>query len=238
MLAIELALGLALAQQCSGEAAALMSEASVRIEEFDLTGAADRLQRASSLGCNEAFIPAIYLRGLVAARAAYAEGGSDLALSPVRRATDLLGSRSANLAGPAEIARLVLAAAAAAAQSERDEMAVLLEHASIMEQLQLAVGEPTAPLLSALEVAGDLWMQVHRYDEARRAYTGASERVGRTPRVMSGLARAAARLKDAVVACREFRGLMTWWGNRAAPPAEVVEAREYLGQPACGSEGR
>jgi hypothetical protein len=91
--------------------------------------------------------------------------------------------------GPAEIARLVLLAAAAAAQSERDEMAVYLTHAVEMESLQRAAGQPGAPGLSALEAAGDLWLQVYRYDEARAAYERAAREIGMTPRVKAGLAR-------------------------------------------------
>jgi hypothetical protein len=239
MVAVALAIGFTLVQgACAGEAAALMSEASALADQFDLAGAADRFQRASLMGCSEAVLPATYLRGLIAARAAYGQGGSDESLLPVRQAADLLGSRSGNLPGPAETARLLLGAAAAAAQTEREEMAVFLEHASAMEQVQLAAGQPTVPAVSALEIAGDLWLQVHRYDEARRAYARAEERVGRTPRVVAGLARVAARLKDTEAACREFRELMNWWGARTATPPEVIEAREYLRQPVCGAGRR
>jgi hypothetical protein len=234
---VALTVGLTLVQgTCTKDAAVLMSEASVRVEEFDLAAAADRFERASKMGCSEAMVGATYLRGLIAAREAYGQGGSEPSLVPVRQAADVLGSRSRSLPGPAEIARLVLSAAAAAAQSERDEMAVLIEHASSMEQLQLQAGQATVPVLSALEVAGDLWLQVHRYDDARRAYARAAERVGRTPRIMAGLGRSAARLKEGEVACREFRELIAWWGNRSTTPPEVAEAREYLRQPVCGGE--
>ena len=71
----------------------------------------------------------------------------------------------------------MLQAAAAAAQSEREEMRLYLDTAIRMETLQRAAGLAGAPIIAAAETAGDLWLQVHRYDEARRAYDEASERV-------------------------------------------------------------
>ena len=87
----------------------------------------------------------------------------------------------------------MLVAASAAAQSERDEMGAFLTHAIAMESLQLAAGQPAAPVLSALEVAGELWLQVHRFDDARAAFERAAAQVGTTPRITAGLARATAR---------------------------------------------
>jgi hypothetical protein len=87
----------------------------------------------------------------------------------------------------------MLNAAAAASQSERDEMALYLEHAERMETLLRATRQPAAPVLSVAEVAGELWLQVHRYDDAHAAFTRAESEVGKTPRVVAGLARAAVR---------------------------------------------
>ncbi len=136
---------------------------------------------------------ALYREGLAAAEEAYRQGGSDESLAPVREAMAALEILSANRPGPAEIARLVLAAAAAAAQSERDEMGAFLTHATEMELLQFAAGEPGAPGVTALEAAGDLWLRVHRYDEARRAYDRAAAVLGPTPRIIAGRARLPAK---------------------------------------------
>lgn len=132
----------------------------------------------------------VYLRGLAAAADAYKQGGSEESLAPVRQAIDQLRALSRGRPGPAEIARLVLVAAAAAAQSEREEMGAYLTHATDMEVLQLAAGQPGAPGITALEAAGDLWLQVHRYDDAVRAYERAATYLGTTPRIAAGLARA------------------------------------------------
>jgi hypothetical protein len=135
-------------------------------------------------------IEKIYLQGLAAAAEAYKQGGSPESLVPVNEAIAALGMIARGRPGSAEIARLVLLAAAAAAQSERDEMGVYLVHATDMEVLQLNAGQPGAPGLSALEAAGDLWLQVHRYDDAKRAYERAAALLGMTPRIKAGLERA------------------------------------------------
>jgi hypothetical protein len=144
----------------------------------------------SLLAAQAADVEALYQRGLAAAAAAYREGGSDESLAPVRDAIAKLEALSGGKPGPAEIARLVLVAASAAAQSEREEMSAYLTHATEMELLQIAAGQPGAPGISALEAAGDLWLQVHRYDEAVRAYERAAAWFGMTPRIALGLAKA------------------------------------------------
>jgi hypothetical protein len=140
-------------------------------------------------------IAAVFGRGWDAAGAAYAQGGSAESLHPVRGPIAALHGRGANVPGPAQIARLVLLAAAAAAQSERDEMAIFLDEAVRLEALQLAAGEPGAPGMSAHEAAGDLWLQVHRFDEAREAYERAAAVLGMTPRIARALEEVASRQK-------------------------------------------
>jgi hypothetical protein len=131
----------------------------------------------------------------------------------------------------------VLRAAAAAAQSERDEMRVYLDAAVRMEMLQRAAAQPGAPVVSAVETAGDLWLQVHRYEDAHRAYLEAETAVGPTPRNLVGLARTAVRLNDEMAACANYRRLMAAWGSRAAEPPEIAEGRMYLEEPFCGAAG-
>jgi hypothetical protein len=139
-------------------------------------------------------IEALYLKGLADARAAFEQGAPPESLVPVREAIAALLKMSRERPGPAEIARLTLHAAAAGAQSERDEMAIYLDQATRMEILQLEAKQPGAPGISALETAGDLWLQAFRYDEAIKAYERAAQYVGETPRIRDGLARARARL--------------------------------------------
>ena len=228
-----LALFLAQASTCTGAPAALHGEAASRVALFDLAGAVERLDRAVSLGCSDERVASVYLQGLLDAREAFKVGGSSESLEPVRRAVVSLDALAAGAPGAAQVARTVLLAAAAAAQSERDEMWLLIEHALSLESLQLAAGQPGAPFVPAHEVAGELWLQVHRYEDARRFFARAVEREGKTPRLALGLARTAMRLGEPVTACAEYVAFVASWGTREAPAAEMSEAREFLQRPEC-----
>src|SRR5205085_2852773 len=104
--------------------------------------------------CTTAEIEAIYIPGWDAAEAAARVGGSPESLAPVRDAIATLERMAGGAHGPAEIARYVLAAAADAAQDERDEMALFLEHAVTLERAQLDAHQPGAPVITAHEAAG------------------------------------------------------------------------------------
>jgi tetratricopeptide (TPR) repeat protein len=164
----------------------------------------------------------------VNAQAAFRQGAPPESLTSVRQAIASLEAIAKGRPGTAEIARLVLQAAAAAAQSERDEMRLYLESAIQMERVQRAAGQAGAPLVSVSEAAGDLWLQVHRYEDARRAYEEAVEQVGFTARVLAGLARSAERLGDMPAACTAYSQLLALWGARQTRPQPIAEARAYL----------
>jgi hypothetical protein len=170
-----------------------LADAVMRAQSGDVAAALTAIDTARARDCSEAVVAAVYVRGLSAARAAYAQGGSTESLSPVRQAIAELERQGAGAPGPAQIARDVLLAASAAAQSERDEMALWLQEALRLEALQLAAGQAGAPVITAHEAAGDLWLQVHRFDEARDAYEAAAAIVGRTPHIVQALADTAER---------------------------------------------
>jgi hypothetical protein len=111
-------------------------------------------------------------------------------------------------------------------------MSLLLDQALQLESIRLSAGLSGAPIITAHEAAGDLWLQVHRYEDARRAYQRAAERVGATPRVTLGLARTAVRLNDVAQACAQYRQLLKSWTGAAAPP-EIVEARAVAAEARC-----
>jgi len=228
---IVLLMTVALNQTPCADAEALIMAAGERVALLDVQGAAARL--TSRRACEDVAVAYWYLRGLTAAREAYRYGGSPESLEPVKLAIDELASSSSQTRA-AEIARIVLMAASAAAQSEREEMGLLLDHAIALERQQRAAGLPGAPLLTAQEVAGDLWLQVHRFDEALRAYRDASEQVGPTRRTTLGLARTAFRVGDLAGACREYRVFVQGWPPAAGAPAELEEARTFLERPQCG----
>jgi len=203
-------------------------EAQAFAAEFDLAGAARILASAGERGDIFAQLAAVYLRGLIYAHEASRQGGGPESLTPVRQAIAWLELVGNGRPGPAEIARLMLQAAAAAAQSERDEMRLYLDTAIRMETVQRAAGMAGAPILAAAETAADLWLQVHRYDEARRAYDEAAQQFGSSPRILYGRARAARGLDDVPMACEAYRQLLDAWGGRPAVPDEISEARAYV----------
>jgi hypothetical protein len=139
--------------------------------------------------CTDAEVATVYAQGWTAAEQAARVGGSPESLVPVREAIATLDRMAAGVHGPAEIARYVLSAAADAAQDERDEMALFLEHAVALERTQLDARQPGAPGITAHEAAGELWLRVHRYEDAKRAFEHAMSVVGPTPRIQAGLRR-------------------------------------------------
>ena len=232
MIAVLIALALAQTTACGADAAALMKSATQRAAAFDLAGAVQQMQAAAKSGCADAMLPALYLRGWIAARDAYRLGGSPESLRPVLRSIatlqDTLGK-----SGPPHIAALVLQAAAAAAQSERDELAFMIDYAVQLEDRNLTEKRSALPMISAHEAAGDLWLQVHRYDDARRAYARAAERIGVTPRITLGLARLAVRIDALATACKQYQALAASWTAAGPEPPELSEARTFLTSPAC-----
>ena len=227
MLALVLA---ALAQAAPCDAA--LAAARTRFVRFEPARAQTELASRAD-GC-DLELARVYMRGLAAARAAYARGGDEASLAPVRAAVAAVGERAA-LGEVAEIVGFVLRAAAAAAQSERDEMSVLLAQALQVERGRGARGLGGAPVVSAHEMAGELWLQVHRYDEAAAAFRVARAFAGDSPRVAIGLARALARLKESAGACAEYRRVAAQGSAlRPAMQEELAEAAAYLRQPSCG----
>ena len=227
-----LLLALAQGAQCSPEAPALMKTAAERAALFDLAGALLRTQSAAMSGCADATLPALYLRGWIAARDAYRVGGSPESLRPVSQSIATM-QETLGKSGQPQVAALVLQAAAAAAQSERDELALMIDYAVQLEDRDLTAQRPALPMITAHEAAGDLWLQVHRYDDARRAYMKAEERLGVTPRITLGLARLAVRIEAFATACKQYQSLVTSWKGSGPEPLELREARSFLTNPAC-----
>jgi hypothetical protein len=215
-----------------GACDAALAAARAQAEAFDPPGALESARTAGD--CDEAAGAVEYLEGLLGAREAMKQGGTMESLREVRSAANALSRRAEGGQRRWEVASLALRAVAAASQYERDEMAVYLAEATRIEGLLLAASHPGAPFVTAHELAGDLWLQVHRFEDARQAYAIAAERVGRTPRVRLGLARVAIQLAEPALACQEYRWLLDVWGDRRDTPPEIVEARTYVAAaPGC-----
>jgi len=149
---------------------------------------------------SEQDVQRVALAGWTSARALAPKGGAVNLLGPVNlrlRELDKFPNMSARYA------EIAIRAAISAAQEERDEMALLLEHARSLSD-QIAVGaEPPQWPLPIDELEGELWFEVDRFSEARDAYRRATD-LKPTPNAWIGLARSSDRLGDLVTACRAY----------------------------------
>jgi hypothetical protein len=205
-------------------------------DTLDLT----RLARAVGAACGSGDLAAVYVRGLADAQEAYAVGGSPESLRPVHAAIGQLAAHAARASAPdgsAAIAGLVLQAAAAAAQSEREELSLFIDQAVRLETVALSRGGTGAPVISAYEAAGQLWLRVHRFADAAAAYDAAVEQMGAMPRIMLGRARVAVRLGDAGTACAMYRWLVERSPRESTAGTEMEEARAYLRRAECRRVG-
>lgn len=234
---IVLAVLLAQDVPCRDAGAPDLALAAERGEAFDLAGAAAAAFTAAGFGCVEAEIAGHYLRGLLAAREAYRQFASAASLAPVMIEVSAIQARASEEPTLAALAVAVLRAAVAAAQRERDELALRLDHAIRLESVQLEASARGLPIVTAHEVAGDLWLEIHAYDEARQAYQRAANRVGPTPRVTLGLARVATGRNETDVACGLYRDFVAQWASSTEGAAELSEARSYLQLPPCTAPG-
>lgn len=161
------------------------------------------------------------MEGWSAARALAPKGGALDLLGPVNlrlRALDALPGM------PARYADVAIRAAVSAAQEERDEMEVFLAHARDLSDTMALAGAPAQWPLPIDELAGELWLEVDRFTEARDNYLRATK-VRPTVNAWVGLARASERLGDTVTACHAY----TQVGSTAGlPPEAEIEISMYL----------
>jgi hypothetical protein len=156
--------------------------------------------------------------GWVAARELAPKGGALELLGPVNlrlRALDGLPGIAARYADVA------IRAAVSAAQDERDEMEVFLAHARDLSDTMALAGAPAQWPLPIDEMAGELWLEVDRYTEARDAYLRAT-RVKPTANAWVGLARASDRLGDLVAACAAYTQASATAGLPSAVEIEIA----------------
>jgi hypothetical protein len=142
----------------------------------------------------------VAMEGWRAARALAPKGGALELLGPVNlrlRELDAMPNTSARYAETA------IRAAVSAAQEERDEMGLFLEHARGLAAQLAAAGAPAEWPLPIDELEGELWLEVDRFTEDRDAYARAVA-TAPTPNALVGLARASDRLGDVVAACAAY----------------------------------
>jgi len=166
-------------------------------------------------------IQAIAMEGWNAARALAPKGGAVELLGPVNvrlRELDTFPNMSARYA------EVAIRAAVSAAQEERDEMSLLLEHARDLSWLMGINAAPAQWPLPIDELEGELWFEVDRFTEARDAYLRATK-LKASPNSWIGLARASDRLGDVVTACRAYTSAKSEAG---LPEPVALEISLYL----------
>jgi tetratricopeptide (TPR) repeat protein len=163
----------------------------------------------------------IFERGWLAARAAWPGADRDL-MAAARAAAEALEARGGL---EAERFQALVVAAMAAAEEERDVLRLALTQAADLE-MRLRMARTELPPYFALDrLAGDLWLQVHRFEDARQAYRAAVAREPRDARAWLGIARAAARLEDAEDAADAATTFLTLWANADVDRPELAAAR-------------
>lgn len=225
------ALGAGQASACDEAATRALTEAGRRVAEGDDEGALEALAPdRSAAGCAERELARLSVAAWGEARRLALTGGAPTALGPVLELLDQLAA--VDLGGDADLARVrqladaVVRAAVAAAQDERDEMSLYLTHAQgLAEALRLARREVRWPLPLEL-AAGELWLEVDRYAEARDAF----ERAADGPRTALGRARVLERTAGRDEACRAYRGVEPL----ASSPAARRQVVEAIGRLGCG----
>ena len=169
----------------------------------------------------EADVQRAAMEGWNAARALAPKGGAVDLLGPVNvRLKELDGMPNTS----ARYAEVAIRAAVSAAQEERDEMQLFLDHASDLAKQMALAGTPARYPLPIDELAGELWLEVDRFEESRDAYRRATE-TAPTPNAWIGLARASDKLGDLVAACAAYTRVS---GTQGLPPTVELEVSLYL----------
>ncbi len=187
-----------------------LADARSRLGRIEPAAAAllDAAQRQP--GCAALGVAALVVRGWEQARELVRVAGAPSELGPVNDSLRQL-DRVRDTDVPAAVRRQVdygeaaIRAAVAASQDEREEMAVFLEHAAALSAAALPVDRPAWPL-AIDEAAGELWLEVDRFAEARDALERAVRPSG-TARSWLALARVRQRLGDRAGACDAYRRL-------------------------------
>jgi hypothetical protein len=115
----------------------------------------------------------------------------------------------------------------AAAQDENAEMDLHLLHARSLAERLATSAYPAQWPCEIDEAEGELWLEVHRYADALRAFRRAVEGGASHRSIWLGLARSAARSGETALACSGYRRVVQM-PDDTSPDTPRAEASEYL----------
>ena len=193
---------------CSGAELEALDDAVELMQHGDdsaMVAAVERVVREPAKGCDRIHLARAALLGWVEARKLAPAGGPVSLLGPVnQRLADLRAVTNPSLTLEVEYADATIRAAISAAQDERPEMALLLEQArDLTERLTERGRRPVWPRPFNL-LAGELWFEVDRYEEAAIAYERATRADG-SATAWAGLGRSLEALGRHAEACRAYK---------------------------------
>jgi tetratricopeptide (TPR) repeat protein len=185
------------------------------------------LALASSGGVPSTAVSCAFLQAFSAARLAWPGAKADR-LQEAARISERLGGTRGGPTSVVELLRVMVRAAIAAGQEEHPELELLLSHASDLEERLLRSGQLVLPFAPVAEIAGDLFFQANRFEQARRRYGDAL--IARPNRVRSvlGIARASVRLDDRAAATAAYKQLLDAWADADPDLPEIAEARAWI----------
>ena len=212
---------------CGPEAREALQRAGADVDAADGESAARRLREAYTAdpSCAALATASWAWHAWLSAPRAMAVGASAEALTPVREALDVLEPGGQSTTPEAVYAAAIAHAAAAAAQYERDEMQVWLEHAAGLAR-RLPPGErpwPTAPAVAE----GELWLMLHDPALADAAFQRALAD-GDTAVALRGLGRARAGGDNLPGGCGPYRRALALVEAERPDGPLAVEARAFL----------
>ena len=201
---------------------AAAADAMERGDESTMREAIERRWRGGSTSCDVITLAHASLRAWSEARAVAGKGGAVDLLGPVKaRLDELRAITNPALAIDVEYAQMAVGAAVAAAQDERPEMELLLQQARDLSE-RLARRERRAVWPRPFNLmAGELWFEVDRFEEARAAYERAASYDG-SAAAFAGLGRVLAALGRHDQACAAYRRVAQ------AGAALADEAKRFL----------
>lgn len=207
MLAVQVAASAA-GDVCSAAEEAALTRATAMIERGDDPLAREPALQPARGGCRAIALARLSLVSWTEARALAVIAGDPARLGPIKaRLDELRRFHSGTLALDAEYALVSVQAAVAASQDERPEVELLLTHArDLAERLDDRRRPARWPRPFNL-LAGELWLEVDRFDDAVQAFERAVRAGQSRALAQVGLAEALMRLDRRDEACRTLRAV-------------------------------